>query len=135
MNSNIYPLKNTNSHHLLLNTTITPLCNSKISLIFLWGIIFFPIMFLVAKAICYCQWKSKFTKCLLEKVVLNENIILLSRWKYHISRFLLQHLKILHNLGPHETDNCLSREHCKTYTLLWSNTGKFFQATYKRYPQ
>ena len=36
MNSNVYPLKNTNSHCLLLNTTI-PLCNSKISLIFLWG--------------------------------------------------------------------------------------------------
>ena len=37
MNSNVYPLKNTNSHYLLHNTTIIPLCNSKISLIFLWG--------------------------------------------------------------------------------------------------
>ena len=37
MNSNVCPLKNTNSHYLLLNTTIIPLCNSKISLIFLWG--------------------------------------------------------------------------------------------------
>ena len=37
MNSNVYPLKNTNSHYLLLITTIIPLCNSKISLIFLWG--------------------------------------------------------------------------------------------------
>ena len=37
MNSNVYPLKNTNSHYLLLNTTIIPLCNGKISLIFLWG--------------------------------------------------------------------------------------------------
>ena len=35
INSNVYPLKNTNSHYLLLNTTIIPLCNSKISLIFL----------------------------------------------------------------------------------------------------
>ena len=34
MNSNVYPLKNTNSHYLLLNTTIIPLCNGKISLIF-----------------------------------------------------------------------------------------------------
>ena len=39
MNSNVYPLKNTNSHYLLLDTTIIPLCNSKISLIFLWGLI------------------------------------------------------------------------------------------------
>ena len=38
INSNVYPLKNTNSHYLLLNTTIIPLCNGKISLIFLWGI-------------------------------------------------------------------------------------------------
>ena len=37
INSNVYPLKNTNSHYLLLNTTITPLCNGKISLIILWG--------------------------------------------------------------------------------------------------
>ena len=34
MNSNVYPLKNTNSHYLLLNTTIIPLYNGKISLIF-----------------------------------------------------------------------------------------------------
>ena len=38
INSNVYPLKSTNSHYLLLNTTIIPLCNSKISLIFLWGL-------------------------------------------------------------------------------------------------
>ena len=37
MNSNVYLLKNTNSHYLLLNTTIIPLCNGKISLILLWG--------------------------------------------------------------------------------------------------
>ena len=37
MNCNVYPLKNTNSYYLLLNTTIIPLCNGKISLIFLWG--------------------------------------------------------------------------------------------------
>ena len=37
MNSNVYPLKNTNSHYLLLNTTIVPLCNGKISLNFLRG--------------------------------------------------------------------------------------------------
>ena len=37
MNSNVYPLKNTNSHYLLLNTTIIPLCNGKISLIFFEG--------------------------------------------------------------------------------------------------
>ena len=37
MNSNVYQLKNTNSHYLLLNTTRIPLCNGKISLIFLWG--------------------------------------------------------------------------------------------------
>ena len=37
MNSNVYPLKNTNSHYLLLNTTIIPLCNGKISLIFCEG--------------------------------------------------------------------------------------------------
>ena len=35
INSNVYPLENTNSHYLLLNTTIIPLCNGKISLIFL----------------------------------------------------------------------------------------------------
>ena len=35
MNSNVYPLKNTNSHYLLLNTTIIPLHSCKISLIFL----------------------------------------------------------------------------------------------------
>ena len=35
MNSNVYPLKNTNSHYLLIITTIIPLCNGKISLIFL----------------------------------------------------------------------------------------------------
>ena len=36
MNSNVYPLKNTNSHHYLLpNTTIIPLCNGEISLTFL----------------------------------------------------------------------------------------------------
>ena len=34
INSNVYPIKNTNSHYLLLNTTIIPLCNGKISLIF-----------------------------------------------------------------------------------------------------
>ena len=38
MNSNDYPLKNTNYHYLLLNTTIIKLCNSKISLIFCEGI-------------------------------------------------------------------------------------------------
>ena len=37
MNSNVYPLKNINSHYLLLNTTIIPLCNGKISLIFFEG--------------------------------------------------------------------------------------------------
>ena len=37
INSNVYPLKNTNSHYLLLNTTIITLCNSKISLIFFEG--------------------------------------------------------------------------------------------------
>ena len=37
MNSNVYPLKNTNSYYLLLNTTIIPLCNCKISLIFCEG--------------------------------------------------------------------------------------------------
>ena len=35
INSNVYPLKNTNSHYLLLNTTIIPLYNGKISLIFI----------------------------------------------------------------------------------------------------
>ena len=35
MNSNVYPLKNTNSHYLLLNATIIPLRNGEISLIFL----------------------------------------------------------------------------------------------------
>ena len=37
MNSNDYPLKNTNYHYLLLNTTIIPLRNGKISLFFLGG--------------------------------------------------------------------------------------------------
>ena len=37
MNSDVYPLKNTNSHYLLLNTTVMPLCNGKISVILLWG--------------------------------------------------------------------------------------------------
>ena len=37
INSNVYPLKTTNSHYLLLNTTIIPLCNGKISLIFCEG--------------------------------------------------------------------------------------------------
>ena len=37
INSNVYSLKNTNFHYLLLNTTIIPLCNGKISLIFFWG--------------------------------------------------------------------------------------------------
>ena len=41
MNSSVYPLKNTNSHYLLLNTTIMPLCNGKISLIFCEGIVLF----------------------------------------------------------------------------------------------
>ena len=31
MNSNVYPLKNTISHHLLLNITVIPLHKSKIS--------------------------------------------------------------------------------------------------------
>ena len=35
MNSNVYPIKNTNFHYLLLDTTILPL--PKISLIFLRG--------------------------------------------------------------------------------------------------
>ena len=37
MNSNVYPIKNTNSRYLFLNTAIIPLCNGKISIIFLWG--------------------------------------------------------------------------------------------------
>ena len=37
INSNVYSLTNTNSHYLLLNTTIIPLCNGKISLIFYEG--------------------------------------------------------------------------------------------------
>ena len=37
MNSNVYPLKNTNSHYLLLNNTIMPQCNGKISLMFCEG--------------------------------------------------------------------------------------------------
>ena len=37
INSNVYLLKNTNSLYLLFNTTIIPLHNSKISLIFFWG--------------------------------------------------------------------------------------------------
>ena len=39
MNSKVYPLKSTNSHYLLLNATIIPLCKGKISLIFLWGML------------------------------------------------------------------------------------------------
>ena len=35
INSNVYLLKNTNSCYLLLNTTIIPLYNGKISLMFL----------------------------------------------------------------------------------------------------
>ena len=35
MNSMVCRLKSTNSHNLLPNTTIIPLCNGKISLIFL----------------------------------------------------------------------------------------------------
>ena len=34
MNSNVYPLKSTISHHLLLNFTVIPLHNNKISLTF-----------------------------------------------------------------------------------------------------
>ena len=37
MNIQVYPLKNTNFHYLLLNTTIIPLCNGKISLNFCEG--------------------------------------------------------------------------------------------------
>ena len=37
MNSNDYPLKNTNYRYVLLNTTAMPLCNGKISLIFCEG--------------------------------------------------------------------------------------------------
>ena len=37
MNSNVYPVKNTNPYYLLLNTTIIPLYNGKISHMFLWG--------------------------------------------------------------------------------------------------
>ena len=39
INSNDYPLKSTNYHYLLLNTTIIPLCNSKTSLIFLLRVV------------------------------------------------------------------------------------------------
>ena len=34
--SNVYPVKNNNPYYLLLNTTIVPLYNGKISQIFLW---------------------------------------------------------------------------------------------------
>ena len=37
MNSNVYSLKNTNSHYLLLNTTTIPLCSAEISLTFCEG--------------------------------------------------------------------------------------------------
>ena len=37
MDSNVYPLKCTNSLYLLLNVTLIPLHNGTISLIFLWG--------------------------------------------------------------------------------------------------
>ena len=43
VNSNVYPLKSSNSHYLLLNTTIIPLSNGKISLIFSWGLVQFEI--------------------------------------------------------------------------------------------
>ena len=39
MNYNVYPLRNTNSHYLLLNTTIMPVCNGKISLFFGEGLL------------------------------------------------------------------------------------------------
>ena len=59
MSSNVYPLKNTNSQYLLLNTTIMPLCKSKISLIFLWGYFSFCVFFFFFPFALATNWKIK----------------------------------------------------------------------------
>ena len=73
MNSNVYSLKNTNSNYLLLNTTIIPLCNSKISLISLWGKLIDLLILPMAKRYDGKDDKEKMKKKLKIDIIMKSN--------------------------------------------------------------